>query len=157
MKETGPEAEGVWHEFSQMWFTLMPSTRPFTFRDYTDLAEHVNVIFSKSFTALYTKVFLTCCLKIIKAASAYETIRDINFASRIIEDMSGSTLDDPLFECYKKLRCSVSPLEKESDDYKMIVNYLEKTYEPVQVGDMVTSIYVHFQFSFEILNRRCDL
>ncbi|XP_010326979.1 protein ADP-ribosyltransferase PARP3-like isoform X2 [Solanum lycopersicum] len=123
MKETGPEAEGVWHEFSQMWFTLMPSTRPFTFRDYTDLAEH--------------------------AASAYETIRDINFASRIIEDMSGSTLDDPLFECYKKLRCSVSPLEKESDDYKMIVNYLEKTYEPVQVGDMSYGISVENIFAVE--------
>lgn len=44
MKETGPKAVGVWYEFSQMWFTLMPSTRPFTFRDYADLAEHVSVI-----------------------------------------------------------------------------------------------------------------
>lgn len=80
-------------------------------------------------------------MQITKAASAYETIRDINFASRIIEDMSGSTLDDPLFERYKKLHCSVTPLDKVSDDYKMIVKYLEKTYEPVEVGDIVRSIY----------------
>lgn len=79
-------------------------------------------------------------MQIFKAASAYETIRDVNFASRIIEDMSGSTLDDPLFERYKKLGCFVSPLEKDSDDYKMIVNYLEKTYEPIRVGDMVRFI-----------------
>ncbi|XP_016488915.1 protein ADP-ribosyltransferase PARP3-like [Nicotiana tabacum] len=124
MKETGQAAEGVWYEFSQRWFTLMPSIRPFTFRDYTDLAEH--------------------------AASAYETIRDVNFASRIIEDMSGSTLDDPLFERYKKLGCFVSPLEKDSDDYKMIVNYLEKTYEPIRVGDMSYGVSVENIFSVEV-------
>ncbi|KAK4339208.1 hypothetical protein RND71_040670 [Anisodus tanguticus] len=124
MKETGQAAEGVWYEFSQKWFTLLPSTRPFTFRDYADLAEH--------------------------AASAYETVRDINVASRIIEDMSGSTLDDPLFERYKKLGCTVSPLEKESDDYKMIVNYLEKTYEPVRVGDMSYGASVENIFAIEL-------
>ncbi|PHT94396.1 Poly [ADP-ribose] polymerase 3 [Capsicum annuum] len=102
----------------------MPSTRPLTFRDYADLADH--------------------------AASAYETIRDINFASRIIEDMSGSTLDDPLFERYKKLHCSVTPLDKVSDDYKMIVKYLEKTYEPVEVGDIRYGVSVENIFAVEV-------
>ncbi|KAM3398092.1 hypothetical protein P3S68_001606 [Capsicum galapagoense] len=124
MKETGHKAEGVWYEFSQIWSTLMPSTRPLTFRDYADLADH--------------------------AASAYETIRDINFASHIIEDMSGSTLDDPLFERYKKLRCSVTPLDKVSDDYKMIVKYLEKTYEPVEVGDIRYGVSVENIFAVEV-------
>lgn len=68
-----------------------------------------------------------------------ETVRDINVASRIIEDMSGSTIDDPLFDRYKKLGCSISPLEKESDDYNMILKYVEKTYEPVKVGEIVRS------------------
>lgn len=54
--------------------------------------------------------------------------------------MSGSTLDDPLFERYVKLNCSVSPLEKEEDDYKMIVKYLDKTYDPVRIGDIVRII-----------------
>lgn len=44
MKETGPKAVNAWYESSQIWFTLMPSTRPFTFRDHADLAEHVSVI-----------------------------------------------------------------------------------------------------------------
>lgn len=53
--------------------------------------------------------------------------------------MSGSTLDDPLSNRYNKLDCSISPLEKNSNDYKMIVNYLEKTYEPVKLGDIVST------------------
>lgn len=50
-------------------------------------------------------------------------------ASHLIGDMSGPTIDDPLFDRYKKLGCSISPVEKKSDDYKMIVDYLERTYE----------------------------
>lgn len=59
-------------------------------------------------------------------------------ASHLIGDMSGSTVDDPLSDRYKKLGCSISPLHKNSDDYKMILNYLQKTYEPVKVGDIVS-------------------
>ncbi|KAL4356174.1 hypothetical protein HN873_028567 [Arachis hypogaea] len=66
-----------------------------------------------------------------------EGVRDITVASHLIGDMSGSTIDDPLSETYNKLGCLISPLEKDSDDYDMIVKYLERTYEPVKVGDMV--------------------
>lgn len=66
-------------------------------------------------------------------------------ASRIIEDMSGATIDDPLFDRYEKLGCSISPLEKESEDYNMILKYLEKTYEPVKVGEIVR---LSLQFMF---------
>lgn len=76
----------------------------------------------------------------MQVVSAFETVRDINAASRIIGDMSGSTLDDPLFEVYKKLRCSMTPVEKEARDYKMIAKYLEKTYEPLKVGEIVRLI-----------------
>lgn len=72
-------------------------------------------------------------------------MRDINVASRIIEDMRGDTLDDPLFKRYKKLGCSISPLEKESEDYNMILEYVDKTYEPVKVGEIVRSIF-HINF-----------
>ncbi|KAJ8769672.1 hypothetical protein K2173_005275 [Erythroxylum novogranatense] len=97
-KETGQKAVAVWSDFSQRWFTLMPSTRPFIFKDYQDLADH--------------------------GAAAFETIRDINVASHLIGDMSGSTLDDPLSDRYNKLGCSVSALDEDSDDYNMIVKYL---------------------------------
>lgn len=61
-------------------------------------------------------------------------------ASHLIGDMSGSTNDDPLSDRYEKLGCSISPVDKESDDYKMILNYLERTYEPYKVGDTVSCI-----------------
>ena len=42
LEETGPKAEAVWTDFSQRWFTLMHSTRPFIFRDYQEIADHVS-------------------------------------------------------------------------------------------------------------------
>ncbi|KAL4591713.1 hypothetical protein LXL04_004684 [Taraxacum kok-saghyz] len=121
-EEDKPSA--VWSDFSQRWFTLLHSTRPFIFSDHQDLADH--------------------------GASVLETVRDINVASRIIEDMSGATIDDPLFDLYKKLGCSISPLEKESDDYKMILKYVEKTYEPVKVGEISYGISVENVFEVEV-------
>ncbi|KAI4334250.1 hypothetical protein L6164_018962 [Bauhinia variegata] len=123
MKETGPKAEAVWADFSQRWFTLMHSTRPLIFRDYQEIAEH--------------------------AASALEGVRDITVASHLIGDMSGSTIDDPLSDRYKKLGCTVSPLEKDSTDYGMIVKYLERTYEPVKVGDIEYGVTVENIFVVE--------
>ncbi|CAN4107254.1 unnamed protein product [Withania somnifera] len=121
--EMGNQADALWSDFTQRWFTLMPTIRPFPFRDYEELADH--------------------------GAAAYEAIRDINTASRLIGDMSGSTLDDPLFDRYVKLNCPLSPLEKEEDDYKMIVKYLEKTYDPVRIGDIIYGVAVENIFAVE--------
>nr|XP_043613995.1 protein ADP-ribosyltransferase PARP3 [Erigeron canadensis] len=123
-KEKEQRARAIWSDFSQRWFTLLHSSRPFIFRDYQDLADH--------------------------GASVLETVRDINVASRIIEDMSGATIDDPLFDRYKKLGCSISPLEKESDDYGMILKYVEKTYEPVKVGEISYGVSVENIFQVEV-------
>lgn len=70
-------------------------------------------------------------------------------ASHLIGDMSGATIDDPLSDRYNKLGCSISPLEKNSDDYKMILNYLDKTYEPVKLG------YCKHANVFEDLTNNC--
>ncbi|KAF8397835.1 hypothetical protein HHK36_016760 [Tetracentron sinense] len=115
--ETGRKAKAVWSDFSQRWFTLMHSTRPFIFGDYHELADH--------------------------------TVRDITVASHLIGDMTGSTLDDPLYYRYEKLGCSIRPVEKESDDYKMILNYLEKTYEPFNVGEISYGVSVDKIFAVE--------
>ncbi|CAA2942905.1 poly [ADP-ribose] polymerase 3 [Olea europaea subsp. europaea] len=122
-KETGEKADALWSDFSQRWFTLMPSTRPYIFHDFSDIADH--------------------------AAAAFETVRDITVASHLIGDMSGSTIDDPLFDRYKKLGCSISPLEKDTNDYKMIANYLEKTYEPVKVGEISYGVSLDNIFTVE--------
>lgn len=122
-KETGQKARAIWEDFSQRWFTLLHTTRPFIFRDYEDIAEH--------------------------AAAALETVRDITEASHLIGDLTGSTLDDPLSDRYKKMGCSIAPLDKDSDDYKMILNYLEKTYEPVKVGDISYGVSIDNIFAIE--------
>lgn len=81
-----------------------------------------------------------------------ESVRDMNVASRLIGDMSGPTLDDPLFDRYQKLGCLISPVDKRSEDYKMIVDYLERTYEPVKHRDIVLTIafigLLHFAINF---------
>ncbi|KAF8403271.1 hypothetical protein HHK36_011372 [Tetracentron sinense] len=123
MKETGQKAEAIWSDFSQRWFTLMHSSRPFIFSDYHELADH--------------------------AAAALETVRDINVASHLIGDLTGSTIDDPLFDRYTKLGCSILPVEKESEDYKMIPNYLEQTYETVKVEDITYGISVNNIFAVD--------
>lgn len=58
-------------------------------------------------------------------------------ASTIVGDMTGATVDDPLYDRFTKLGCSVTPLDKNSDDYQMIVKYLDTTYEPFGLEDVV--------------------
>ncbi|KAL6537916.1 Poly [ADP-ribose] polymerase 3 [Orobanche hederae] len=123
-KQMGQKEGALWSDFSQRIFTLMPSTRPYVFRNFGDIADH--------------------------GAAAFETVRDINAASRLIGDMSGATLDDPLFERYQKLGCSITPVEKDSDDYKMIAKYLEKTYEPVKVGEISYGATIDDVFAVEL-------
>ena len=79
-----------------------------------------------------------------------EGARDITLASHLIGDMTGSTIDDPLSETYKKLGCSITPLDKSSNDYQMIVKYLENTYEPVKVGEIVRFQLLHCVFNVTI-------
>ncbi|GAB2242449.1 hypothetical protein Droror1_Dr00019224 [Drosera rotundifolia] len=109
-KEGDPKVEALWSDFSQRWFTIMPSTRPFIFKNFKQVADN--------------------------AAAAFEAVRDITAASHLIGDMTGSTLDDPLYDRYEKLGCSIKLVEKESEDYKMIQKYLETTYEPFKVGEI---------------------
>lgn len=75
-----------------------------------------------------------------------ETVRDIVVASHLVGDLSGATIDDPLSDRYKKLGCDISAVEKGSEDYNMIVNYLQKSYEPAKVGDIVGTLYSYFYF-----------
>ncbi|CAI0398265.1 unnamed protein product [Linum tenue] len=43
-KGSGRKEEGVWSDHSQRWFTLMPSTRPFIFKDHKQLADIVSIL-----------------------------------------------------------------------------------------------------------------
>ncbi|KAF0934218.1 hypothetical protein E2562_023590 [Oryza meyeriana var. granulata] len=125
--ESAPESEAAadafWMEISNKWFTLFPTTRPYIMKGYEQIADNV--------------------------ASGLETVRDINVASRLIGDVFSSALDDPLSQCYKKLGCSINRVAEDSEDYKMILKYLEKTYEPVKVDDVVYGASVERIYAVE--------
>ena len=139
--DSDDEANMMRLDFSNKWFTLMHSTRPFTIRDFQELADHVChfIVIVHSVSQIFLLLRLPSGMQ---AAAALETVRDITVASNLIGDTTDATLDDPLSDRYKKLGCSVTPLEKESEDYKMIVKYLETTYEPVKLGDVVRNFLV---------------
>ncbi|KAI5019580.1 hypothetical protein ZWY2020_044468 [Hordeum vulgare] len=98
---------------------------------------------------MLTDVHLKRDLSGMQVASGFGAIRDINGASHLIGDAFASTLDDPLSECYKKLGCSINSVPEDSEDYKMIVKYLEKTYEPVKVDDVVYGVSVDRIYAVE--------
>ncbi|KAK3041508.1 hypothetical protein RJ639_000127, partial [Escallonia herrerae] len=142
MKDPGDKADAVWSDFSQRWFTHLPSTRPFILRDYQDLADK-DLADKVQYSGTHIDVK-------VKAAAPLESIRDMTVASHLIGDMSGPTLDDPLFNCYKKLGCSISPLADDTEDYQMIIKYLEQTYEPYKVGEISYGVSVDRIFAVEL-------
>ncbi|KAJ6817198.1 poly [ADP-ribose] polymerase 3-like [Iris pallida] len=113
----------LWLDFSNKWFTLMHSTRPLIIRNFQELADY--------------------------AAAGLETVRDITVASHLVGETTDSTLDDPLSDRYKKLGCAVAPVDEESEEYKMILKYLEKTYEPVKVDEVSYGVSVENIFAVE--------
>lgn len=116
--------DAVWLDFSNKWFTLMHSTRPFKIRGPNELANHV--------------------------AATLESVRDVTVASHLIGDKANAaTLDDPLSDCYEKLNCSIAPLDKGSEDYEMIVKYLKKTYVPMKFCDVTYDVSVENIFMVE--------
>ncbi|EFJ15760.1 hypothetical protein SELMODRAFT_422701 [Selaginella moellendorffii] len=110
-------------DFSNKWFSLVPSTHPTVISDIAHLTE--------------------------LGASVLESLKAISVASHIIGDMTGDTLDDPLSDRYAKLNSTMTCVDKESDDYKMVQKYLEKTYEPVKYDDVSVSIVMEELFMVE--------
>ncbi|CAN6452501.1 unnamed protein product [Victoria cruziana] len=121
--ESSERKQALWAELGNRWFTLVQSTRPFIMRDLNELADH--------------------------GVSALESLRDIKVASTIVGDMTGATVDDPLYDRFTKLGCSVTPLDKNSDDYQMIVKYLDTTYEPFGLEDVSYGVSVDNIFAVQ--------
>lgn len=57
-----------------------------------------------------------------------EALQDIEIASRLV-GFDGEN-DDSLDEKYKKLRCDLTPLPHDSEDYKLVEKYLLNTHAP---------------------------
>ncbi|KAL3681230.1 hypothetical protein R1sor_024186 [Riccia sorocarpa] len=96
-------------DFSNKWFSMLHSTRPVIIDTNHLLAE--------------------------LGAATLETVRDISYASRLVGDISGGTLDDPISMAYKKLGCEMTALDREGEDFKMIKKYFETTMDPLKEAD----------------------
>jgi hypothetical protein len=87
-------------------------------------------------------------LLMLQAAPTLESLKAISVASQLMGDLTGATLDDPLADRYAKLGCQITPLDHDGEDFKMILNYLSKTIEPIEFNDTVCLYFLDCWRSF---------
>ncbi|OVA02446.1 BRCT domain [Macleaya cordata] len=91
--------ESLLIDASNRFFTIIPSIHPHVIRDENDFRSKVKVL---------------------------EALQNIEIASRLVGfDVSN---DESLDENYKKLRCDITPLPHDSDDYRLVEKYLLTTH-----------------------------
>ncbi|XVE77898.1 hypothetical protein DITRI_Ditri13aG0100800 [Diplodiscus trichospermus] len=86
---------------SNRFFTVIPSIHPHVIRDEDDFKSKVKML---------------------------EALQDIEIASRLVGFDVDS--DDSLDEKYKKLKCDITPLPHDSEDFRLIEKYLLTTHAP---------------------------
>ncbi|KAL6564442.1 Poly [ADP-ribose] polymerase 1 [Orobanche minor] len=86
---------------SNRFFTVIPSIHPHVIKDEDDFQAKVKML---------------------------EALQDIEIASRLVgfDDESNDSID----EKYEKLRCNISPLSHDSEDFRLVEKYLHATHAP---------------------------
>ncbi|KAL3678725.1 hypothetical protein R1sor_021681 [Riccia sorocarpa] len=102
MSSDQPQKQGLIVDASNRFFTLIPSVQPDVIKDEMTLKTKIEML---------------------------ETLRDIEIASELIGSV-GDTDEDPIDVHYKKLRCGIDPIPHDSDDFKLVKRYLERTHAP---------------------------
>uniref|UniRef100_A0A0D9WXY3 Poly [ADP-ribose] polymerase n=1 Tax=Leersia perrieri TaxID=77586 RepID=A0A0D9WXY3_9ORYZ len=105
---------------SNRFFTLIPSIHPHIIRDEDDLMVKVKML---------------------------EALQDIEIASKLVGFDNDN--DESLDEKYKKLRCAITPLPHDSDDYKLVEKYLLNTHAPTHKA--MIFFYCTIQTYFSVL------
>ncbi|XP_042494663.1 poly [ADP-ribose] polymerase 1 [Macadamia integrifolia] len=96
-----PFKENILIDVSNRFFTVIPSIHPHVIRDEDDFKSKVKML---------------------------EALQDIEIASRLVGfDVDN---DESLDEKYKKLRCNITPLPHDSEDYLLVEKYLLTTHAP---------------------------
>ncbi|KAL5059665.1 hypothetical protein RYX36_031269 [Vicia faba] len=89
---------------SNRFFTVIPSIHPHIIRDEDDFKAKVKML---------------------------EALQDIEIASRLVG--FDADRDDSIDDNYKKLRCAMSPLPHDSEDFRLVEKYLHNTHAPTHV------------------------
>ncbi|PIN11116.1 NAD+ ADP-ribosyltransferase Parp [Handroanthus impetiginosus] len=93
--------ESLLVDASNRFFTVIPSIHPHIINDEDDFKLKVKML---------------------------EALQDIEIASRLVGFDADS--DESIDEKYKKLRCHISPLSHDSEDFQLIEKYLHTTHAP---------------------------
>ncbi|CAN1291957.1 Poly [ADP-ribose] polymerase 1 [Linum perenne] len=93
--------ESLMLDASNRFFTIIPSIHPHVIRDEDGIKSKVKML---------------------------EALQDIEIASRLVGFDVDS--DDSLDDKYKRLRCDITAIPHESDDYRLIEKYLNNTHAP---------------------------
>lgn len=86
---------------SNKFFTVIPSIHPHVIKDEDDFKSKVKML---------------------------EALQDIEIASKLVGFDADN--NESIDEKYEKLRCQVSPLSHDSDDFRLIEKYLQRTHAP---------------------------
>ncbi|KAL3531481.1 hypothetical protein ACH5RR_010803 [Cinchona calisaya] len=70
-----------------------------------------------------------------------EALGEIEVATKLLEDDIGMQ-EDPLYSHYQRLHCELTPLEADSDEYKMIEKYMKNTHAKTHSGYTVDIIQI---------------
>ncbi|MFS7901678.1 putative NAD(+) ADP-ribosyltransferase transcription regulator SAP family [Helianthus anomalus] len=65
--------------------------------------------------------------KLKRKLEMVEALGEIEVATKLLEDNAGAQ-DDPLFSCYERLSCELTPVEVDSKEYHMIAKYMKNTH-----------------------------
>lgn len=75
-----------------------------------------------------------------------EALQDIEIASKLVGFDSDN--DESLDDKYKKLRCAITPLPHDCEDYKLVEKYLLNTHAPTHKACIFFCIQNPYSFFF---------
>ncbi|KAK1428165.1 hypothetical protein QVD17_16993 [Tagetes erecta] len=79
--------------------------------------------------------------KLKRKLEMVEALGEIEVATKLLEDNVGSQ-DDPLFACYEKLSCELTPVDVDSKEYNMIAKYMKNTHAKTHTNYSVEIVQI---------------
>ncbi|KAK1300404.1 Poly [ADP-ribose] polymerase 3 [Acorus calamus] len=142
--EEKASTDGAVEEFVRLFKDLTgnefePWEREKTFQKKPHKFFPIDMVFVQSSPFKHRILFRVCFTNsvfLVRMMGSMFDTEDSDFVSLALLLCTASLTQDPLFDRYKNLHCSITLVEQQSEDYKMILDYLNKTYEPVKLGDL---------------------
>ncbi|KAD3338172.1 hypothetical protein E3N88_33693 [Mikania micrantha] len=79
--------------------------------------------------------------KLKRKLEMVEALGEIEVATKLLEDNAG-TQEDPLFSCYERLSCELTPIEVDSKEFLMIAKYMKNTHAKTHTNYSVDIVQI---------------